>query len=350
MQNQIREAVRNLEYPEYAREPEKPLQPEHDFSLSANPFALSRGERGYRFSLDPALLQAISSREGISAEMIAITAGCDGAIRAAADLFIDPEDRVIIPVPSFGRYEFHAKLRGAAVIFLPSPAYPWSIDIPACIQGLERASRHGIPKLIFIGNPNNPTGELLQLQAVEDLVRAAEKTGTAVFVDEALIDYCKPGHSAVTLIERYRNLMVARSFSKLFALAGMRIGYIAASPALMYHLRAIISPFETASPALEAATEALKDEKHIEKSRRAVKEGLAYLRQNLPEGMSMSNSSSLVSLLSGSSSPGTLYKTLKAQSIHVTDGRSFRGIEHDDTVRICIKTPEKLKPLIDALG
>ncbi|MDH5219320.1 MAG: aminotransferase class I/II-fold pyridoxal phosphate-dependent enzyme, partial [Gammaproteobacteria bacterium] len=139
-------------------------------------------------------------------------------------------------------------------------------------------------KIVFIANPNNPTGTWLAASDIEAFLNTVPET-VVVVIDEAYYEYLdKPEYdTALKYLDRYPNLMVTRTFSKAFGLAGLRVGYGVCHPTLTDLLNRVRPPFNVNSLALEAATVALNDEAHLGKSISINNEGLVYLSKSFDD-------------------------------------------------------------------
>ena len=341
--------VRNLEYLEYASS--KKIKLKIDLSLSENEFysgdALKRMTifskvNIYKLSQDQELLELISDKLSMSRNNILITAGCDYALHHIAETFIEIGDKVLIPVPCFGRYEFHTKVCGGAPVFIKFSEPPNEIDLGIVKKYVSESDI----KLVYIGNPNNPTGHLIPKKDTERFIDEIDKT--IVVIDEALIDALSKNTSCADLVESYPNLIVTRSFSKFYGLAGMRIGYIVADEEVIKHISKTVSPFEVSSLSIELAKAVLKDEEFQKESRKRNEGSIRVLKSESP--IPVSNTSAAVALLYGENKIPNLYQKLLSHGILTVDGKSFRGLENINCVRISLHNGKYLKILIETLN
>lgn len=167
------------------------------------------------------------------AEVLAGNGG-DEMISCTMQTFLNGGDQVLLHVPTFDMYEVGASLLGADILKVE--------DAPLGQRdqaGILAAIRAHQPKLTFLCNPNNPTGELLPLSFVEACLEAADNL---VFVDEAYLEFAG-AESAVGLIRRFPNLIVLRTLSKAFGLAGLRCGYLVADEGIIRAVAAVKSPY-----------------------------------------------------------------------------------------------------------
>jgi histidinol-phosphate aminotransferase len=180
-----------------------------------------------------------------------VTNGTDQAIDVIFRTFSESGDRLVIPEPTFSMYAQYARVNGNRLI---SPLYSGEELSYPLAQVLEAA---GSAKIIVVCNPNNPTGTLV---SANDIARiAARAENSMVYVDEAYFEFS--GVTAVGLIEKYPNVIVSRTFSKAFGLAGLRIGYVVARREYIAEMLKVRGPYDVNRPAVLAAAAALKDSK-----------------------------------------------------------------------------------------
>lgn len=171
---------------------------------------------------------------GVAPEMILAGNGGDELITYILGTFLDPGDRVVLHQPTFDMYALGAETLGAEIISVP--------DLPGYrrdTEGLTAAVKTYRPKLTFVCNPNNPTGELIPLSEVRKI---AEASDYPVIIDEAYMEFAE-GESAVSLLPDHPNIILIRTLSKAFGLAGMRCGYIVAAPETIDAVAKIKNPY-----------------------------------------------------------------------------------------------------------
>lgn len=178
--------------------------------------------------------EALADYIGGKAENFIVGNGGDEMITYLLGTFLDPGDQILVHSPTFDMYELGAETLGASTIKVK--------DLPGYRRdqkGLLEAVRTYQPKVTVICNPNNPTGDLLPRAFIEEVLKAADNI---VFVDEAYMEFAQK-ESVIDLIDTYPNLIVLRTLSKAFALAGMRCGYLAADEALIEAIAKIKAPY-----------------------------------------------------------------------------------------------------------
>jgi histidinol-phosphate aminotransferase len=227
----------------------------------------------------PELRQAIARFHKIAPERVLVGNGSDELIRLLCEAFLEAEDEGVASQYGFIRFRQQAHMMGARVIEVPM--VDWTHDLET--MGKACSSR---TKLLFVANPNNPTGTY----NTEDEVRALLKSvppQVLVILDEAYAQYAAhwPGYpdSIPSLIDEFENLVVLRTFSKVYGLAGLRVGYAAGNPEVLGWLDRIRMPFNVNLPAQQACIEALKDTAFVRKSLAQVASGRGALVGTLRE-------------------------------------------------------------------
>ena len=186
------------------------------------------------------LKESISSYLNIDKELIAVGNGAGDILRYICDVTLDVMDVVTIPVPSFTLYAIFAMMRDASINFIEFSGYE------------IKASWIPDSKLVFLCSPNNPTGNTIPLKEVEGILR---NTSGYVVMDEAYAEFA--GRTLLKLVEKHDNLVVVRSFSKFFALAGLRVGYAVGSREIIDAIEKIRLPFCISSVANRLAIASL---------------------------------------------------------------------------------------------
>ena len=198
-----------------------------------------------------ALIGALAALYGVAPGAVLATRGSDDAIDLLVRAFCRAgEDAVVVCPPTFGMYAVAARLQGAAVTEVPLQR-----DFRVDVEGVLAAARSGV-KLVFICSPNNPTGSLVPAKTVDTLCRALQGHSVVV-VDEAYVEFTRRQDFSDRL-EAYPNLVLLRTLSKAWGLAGARIGALLADPELIAILRALAPPYPLPSVATEAALRRLQ--------------------------------------------------------------------------------------------
>ncbi len=203
-------------------------------------------------------------------EEVLLTNGVDEAIHLLCETYLDPGDEVLVVVPTFSMYAIYAAATGARV--MPIPATDFRFPLRLLLANLTPRTR-----LIAIANPNNPTGALASAQDLLELASRAPQA--ALLVDEAYFEFC--GQTVLHEVSRKSNLFVARTFSKAYGLAGLRIGVLAGPADQMRMVRRVSSPYNVNQVALKCLPDVLADQDYVNWYAQEVKNSRAALEQEL---------------------------------------------------------------------
>jgi histidinol-phosphate aminotransferase len=237
-------------------------------------------------SLDARLLALYPDREsgeklvanflGVKPEELLLTNGADEGIDLLSRAYLDSEDELTIIVPAFPMYEIFAQTTGAKIVRVPAgPDFSFPVN-----RVLTAITAH--TRMIVVTNPNNPTGLPVSRGDILRVLQAAPDA--AVLVDEAYFDFY--GQTLIDQIGKIPNLFIARTFSKAYGLAGMRLGVLVGAVEQMAVLRRMISPFNVNAFAVECLKEALDDRQFVADYVEQVRSTREWLRQEL-EGMGL---------------------------------------------------------------
>ena len=192
-----------------------------------------------------------------------------------ATAYLETGDHALVSGPTFGEYARACQVAGATVeTVLASEKGRFQPDIAGLIHRIGTLR----PKLAFLCNPNNPTGQLLPAQAIGQLLEACEET--LLVVDEAYLPFCQSPPDLVPYLSTGR-LLLLRSMTKDHALAGLRLGYAVARPDVIEWLDRVRPPWNVNAAAQAAGIAALRERRHLEESRRVVEESRRYLTDQL---------------------------------------------------------------------
>ncbi len=221
------------------------------------------------------LLQKLSDKYHVKKSQIILGNGSDEIIQMIAGILLNPEDEMITSKHTFSVYRFVAYLFDASVVEVPMQHYRYDLD--AILAAITSKTR-----LIFIANPNNPTGSIITHDELEHLLTQISPQ-VIVVLDEAYAEYVdSPLYPrAIELMKTYPNLILLRTFSKIYGLAGFRAGYGIGSEEIMLTMQKIRQPFNLNSLALKASELALDQHKHIQKSRTLNKKSKNFLYREL---------------------------------------------------------------------
>lgn len=199
------------------------------------------------------LRESISRKFNVDARQIIFGNGSDELIVMAVRALVNDGDEVVIPKPSFLIYSIASQIAGARIKEIPLRGFHY--DLEAMQNAVTRKTR-----IIFLGNPDNPAGTYLTQTSVVDFMKRIPAE-TLVFMDEAYFEYVHADDyvDSLGLMSSFPNLMVSRTFSKMYGLAGLRIGYAFADAELIGYFERLREPFNVNSVAQAAALACLKD-------------------------------------------------------------------------------------------
>lgn len=330
-----------------------------DFSANINPLGLSAAIKKtivenidslvhYPDPQGRALKQAISDFNGVPAENIVLGNG-------AAELFylyfhtLHPQ-KVLLPVPSFSEYEKSALAAGAEL------KYFFLQEHEDFQLNFERLKQEMLDcQLVILGNPNNPTGELLLVEKLIDLLEMAAEREISVLVDESFLDFRADSekYSVRDLIEEYPHLFVVTSLTKAFAVPGLRLGYGLANKALVEKLNFHKDTWNVNSLAQAAGITALSDVEYQQKTYNFINEVVPAFHEALQEieGIKVYRPTVnfvLLKITQDSLTSPELVAKMKTKGILVRDCSNYPGLD-DKFIRVAVKLPEDNALLVQAL-
>ena len=265
------------------------LRPEEiiDFSASINPLGPSQAalESAQRVNLatypDPECLElrnAIGHATGVDPASVLPGNGSTELIHLLARAFLSPDDTALIFAPTFGEYVAACRIEGVEPVSVRPPeegsaeaGFCW--DIPQAIDCIAELS----PSIVFLCNPNNPTGVYLGEDEVREVAEALQGVGVLV-VDEAYLPFVADRWDSRWLLS-LGNVVLLRSMTKDYALTGLRLGYLLAPEEIVARVRRLQYSWSVNAAAQAAGIAALADDEHVERGRKVVEEGKEYLRR-----------------------------------------------------------------------
>lgn len=205
------------------------------------------------------LKAAIAAFHQIPTEHILVGAGLDDVIQIISRAVLNAGDEIIVADPTFSQYELHAVVEGAKVVKIPVNDQTGEMDLNAMLQAITPKT-----KIIWLCNPNNPTGTYLPQNQIRDFVAQVPQE-VLVISDEAYQDFVTKEIESTSLpvVDDYPNLLVMRTFSKVYGLAALRIGYAIVPLGLMSAFEIVRPPFNTSTIAQKAGIEALADQEFV---------------------------------------------------------------------------------------
>ncbi len=286
------------------------------------------------------LVRAIASARGVAPEQVIVGNGSDEIITLAARAFIEPGEEVVIAEPTFLIYKIASQLAQAKIRTVPLKNFRY--DLGAMKQAVTSRT-----KIVFIANPDNPTGSYATRPEVEAFLEDLPE-GVIVFFDEAyaeLVDAPDYPDSRAYLMKH--PVIITRTFSKAYGLSGIRVGYGIASKELIEPMQKVREPFNVNSLAQAAALAALEDKQHLENTRRLLREQKPVIYQALEElGLSaVPSATNFILFRVGPRAPQVVQSLLK-RGIIVRDMRAWNLAEY---IRVTVGLPEENSAFVGAL-
>ncbi|MBX6353280.1 MAG: histidinol-phosphate transaminase [Thermoflavifilum sp.] len=295
----------------------------------------------YPESSAPALAERIARHWGVDVERVFLGNGSDEIIGLLTRTYVQPGDEVVVADPTFSRYEQNVIIDGGVPVKVP--CVDGVHDLDAMLRAVGPRTR-----MVFVCNPNNPTGTIVGAEALRRFIEAVP-ANVIVVVDEAYYEYVTASDylQTVPLLDTHPNLIILRTFSKIYGLAALRIGYGLMHPAIIAELHKVRGPFNTNRLAQAAALAALDDAEWVRRCREANAEGLAYLAQAAAAlGLSSYPSQGNFILIHLPTSGTEVGQRLLMQGVIVRPGEQL-GIPN--SIRVTVGTPEENQAFVEAL-
>ncbi|MEK7532905.1 MAG: aminotransferase class I/II-fold pyridoxal phosphate-dependent enzyme [Patescibacteria group bacterium] len=333
----------------------------HNFAALENDFGISPFVAKAWRLLDPkflthypdrnakALKNAVAAWLAVKPSMIALGNGSDELISLIAQTFVEPEHAVVIQTPTFFRIiEAVHKVKGLVIEVAADRTIGFALDRDICRRIIDAANEHHA-SVIWLCTPDNPTGAVLDRKHIAWILT---HTKALVVVDEAYQELCDPRNrqSAIHLLRSHKNLIVTRTFSKAFGLAGARVGMLIAQPEVIETIDAWRLNFPVSHVSLVLAEAALKDTRHLIRIQKMVAKERAWLFRairKLPDLEIGASSHTNVFLLRHKTK--NIHALLLHEGILTADFNRMNGLEHMRFVRITVKQHKENLALISAL-
>lgn len=286
------------------------------------------------------LKKILATRLKVKPENIILGSGTDEIIEIIGKTFLNPIDEIIVSEHAFIRYEMAGELMGCQVKKVPMKNF--THDLEAMKKAITRKT-----KIVFIANPNNPTGTYVTKKEVEKFMQGLPEHIMVVF-DEAYREYVtrKDYPETISYVKQGRMVIVLRTFSKIYGLAGLRIGYGIGESGLIGFMERIRPPFNTNSLAQIAALASLSDETHLRRSRKLVTNERKYLEKSLEKmGIEFIPSVANHILLKVGNGQNVFERLLKKGIIV----RPMAEYELPEFIRVTVGLPEQNRRFINAL-
>lgn len=284
------------------------------------------------------LLKKISEYVKVPEENIQYFSGSDAALEYIARVFISEGDKVVMLSPTYDNFRVYVESCGAFVEYIFNKS-PFDKDIANLICGIEKVK----PKMVYIVNPNNPTGVLYSPEEIEILLKKFEK---ALFIiDEAYYEFC--GVSCVSLVKEYENIVITRSFTKAFGLGAFRLGYIVAPKYIISLINKIRVGKNVNTFAQVAGIIALEHIEYMKKYVEEVTKSKELLVKELKKLKIEVVSTPANFILVKVSNPKRFVKLLEKNNIFVRDRSSYPQL--DGYVRITVGDLETTKKFLEKI-
>lgn len=295
------------------------------------------GEDRLRLYPDPVsrrLREVAAATFGVQSDQVLAGNGSDDCITILYRAFLEPGERIACPYPTYGLYDTCAVLQGVEVdhVDYRQTADDWLLPEQLPLLG---------HKLVLVANPNNPSATLAPVDALR---RLCDRCDGVVVVDEAYVDFAPPGSSMLPYLDRHPNLVVLRTFSKSYSMAGARLGLLFAQAELVRHLMKVKDSYNVNVLTQALGTAALEDrDHHRELLRRTLQERGRIEALLRPFGWTWPRSAGNFLLCQVGPRAGEIYRALKARGILVRwwDTDALR-----EKLRITIGRPEQTDRLV----
>ncbi len=289
------------------------------------------------------LKEALAAKLGISPAMLMLGAGSDEIVAYIAQVFVEAGDNTIMGFPTFPRYETVTRIMGGTPVELPLTG-DYGLDLDAFIKNINTKT-----KIIWLCNPNNPTGTMISAEEQRHFLSQVPKD-IMVILDEAYYEYARGGDypESLSLLDEFDNLIILRTFSKAYGLAGLRVGYAISSERTINYLNRVRAPFNVTAAAQAGALAALLDEDFIQASLDNNEKGKKYLYEafasmDLPYIPTFGN---FIMVRIQKDSLQVFIELLK-KGVIIRTGDIFKM---NDWIRVTVGTPEENALFIKALN
>lgn len=289
------------------------------------------------------VIERYAQYAGVKPENVLVSRGADEAIELLIRAFCEPgKDAILYCPPTYGMYSVSAETFGIEQRVIPA-LENWSPNVEAIASQLDNV------KLIYLCSPNNPTGNIVDASLIREVLEQT-KDKAIVAIDEAYIEFC-PQASLVSWLKEYPNLVILRTLSKAFALAGLRCGFAIANPPIIELLLKVIAPYPLSTPVADIAAQALT-EKGIETMKQHVYETVQN-RTHLVDELKKSPCVQQVYrsetnyVLVKFTDASMIFKTLWDQGIILRDQQRQYGLS--GCLRLSIGTADECDNVINAI-
>lgn len=285
-----------------------------------------------------ALQKKIALSDGLNTGNICLSNGSDAAIKYIFEAFVSPGDTILLTEPTFAMYPVYCKMFDASIA-----AVEYGADLSFPVDNFLESIAPAI-KLAVIVNPNNPTGTLIQTSDIIRIVEKARDCGVIAVIDEAYFHFC--GYTVIDKVLEYENLIVLRTFSKLCAMAALRLGYAAAPEGIIEGMRKVIPTFDVNGIAVLFAERFLDNPALIDLMLQEFKEGKAFLMDKLSlHGIEFVSGNANFLLIKCQGRAVEIVRALSERNILV--GGGFKQNMLRDYIRVTVSKKEIMQRFFD---
>jgi histidinol-phosphate aminotransferase len=287
------------------------------------------------------LTAAVAEYLGVEHDQIIFGAGSDEVILMIARAFFVPGDETIMATHTFPQYKHNAEIEGAVCVEVP--LHEGTHDLKAMLSKVTSRT-----KVIWICNPNNPTGTMNNHNEIAEFL-AAVPTHVLVVLDEAYCEYNTSGAypDTLELLKQYKNVITLRTFSKIYGLASLRIGYGVGHPEVIRSINQVREPFNTTRFAQAAAIAAIQDQAFIENCREANAAGIVYLQTEFARlGLSSFPAHGNFIMVDAQRSAELVFDGLLRKGIIVRGGHK---LDFPTSIRVTVGSREQNEKFVAAL-
>lgn len=252
---------------------------QYDFSVNINPLGMPEGcQEAAKKGVDLAgqypdwkgerLVTGLAEAEGVKSGQLVLGNGAAELLYALC-FFLRPK-KALIPAPSFQEYEAAVRVAGGSVEFFYLQEEEDFVLTEERAESLAEKIAGGSYDIVFLCQPNNPTGSVAAFETVRRLAESCRRAGSVLCVDECFLPFCREEAelSAKGLLEEYDNLFILRAFTKIYGMPGLRLGYgMSGKNSFLQGVRSCIQPWNTSLPAQMAGEQALRAAGYVEKTR-----------------------------------------------------------------------------------
>ena len=279
---------------------------------------------------------------GISTEQLLLTPGSDAGIKSLYQAYVRPNDRVVMLDPSYAMFPVYADMYEAEAVRVPFD-YDLNVDSESLLGSIAAGVR-----LVLIANPNQPTGTLLDVNVLHEMIEKAGEVGAIAAIDEAYYPFSE--FTVLPLLDRHPNLVMLRTFSKASGLAGLRLGFVAGHAEVIGNLFKVRAANDINSFAISCASQLLSHPEIIEDYGVQVQEGAKVLAEKTRAlGLTPlpTRTNFMLVRVGHRCPPGELVERLREHGYIVKGQFSSRGME--DCIRMTIGSPRLMAAFADVL-